>query len=830
MSGEVPDYALKRLLADSEPLLEDLGRAPEQVGKYRIVRLIGRGGMGVVYEAFDEELKRPVALKLLEGASAANALLRERLLREARSAARLGHPNIAAVYDAGEGWIAMRLVAGPALHNAPPADVATRVRRIRDAALAVHHAHEAGIVHRDLKPHNLLLEGERIFVTDFGLAKELAVDSSLSLSGHVLGTPSYMAPEQAQGRVHAVDARSDVFGLGATLFHLLAGRPPFVEEDVVLLLRRIVEDEPPSLVALAADVPRDLETIVLKCLEKDPGRRYATALALAEDLERWLRGEPVRARRPSLAYRAGKFARRHRELVLLSTASALALAVLGAAAWKERAAKNASTRALDLATFVQHVLDDDDLYWPAGQLENAAARRDEGIAACEAFLARNDVGHAHLLLGKLLRRSGKIDRAKRSLDRALELDPALAEARLERGLLVGKGFMQACDQLEPPTAPRPPELEAMKAEALADLEAALRDSHLLSTVGARLARVQRFLVQGDFARARPELVELDRIAPTNRDMIFARTRLDLEEGDAAAARKSAMSYVDVMSGLGPAYVAKPATKRITAESLRIDDVEGELVDFTRALNDDPNSAHLWANRAFLHARQAARLSGEGKLDDALDAWEGAIADSTTAVTHDPELAGVWNNRGVSRMERAKLLLQRSRADEAAAERRAAGSDFDEAIRLDPRSALVRLNRARQRRHDAELAVEAQAWMQAEAAILTAGEDANAALRSRAPDPSAWLERAQVEELESRLFTARGDAAAARRSRDLARADYDMAVGLSSEDRRALALRGLHRAQSDDAAGARGDLEAAIAGPLDRDLKERVLAEVARLRR
>jgi tetratricopeptide (TPR) repeat protein/predicted Ser/Thr protein kinase len=830
VSGEVPDHALKRLLADSEPLLEDLGRAPERVGKYRVVRLIGRGGMGVVYEAFDEELERPVALKLLEGAAAANASLRERLLREARSAARLGHPNIAAVYDAGEGWIAMRLVAGSALHLAPPADVATRVHRIRDAALAVQHAHEAGIVHRDLKPHNLLLEGERIFVTDFGLAKELAVDSSLSLSGHVLGSPSYMAPEQAQGRIHAIDARTDVFGLGATLFHLLAGRPPFVDEDVVQLLRRIVEEEPPSLVTLAADVPRDLETIVLKCLEKDPARRYPTALALAEDLDRWLRGEPVLARRPSLAYRAGKFARRHRALVLLSSASALALAVLGAAAWKERAAKNASTRALDLATLVQNVVDDDDLYRQAQQLEEGAARIDEGVAACEAFLAKNDVGNAHLLLGKLLRRSGKTDRAKRSLDRALELDPALAEARLERGLLVGLAYMQACDQLDPPTAVPPPEVEAMKASALADLEAAIRDAHQLSTVGARLARVQRFLVMRDFASAHSEFVDLERIAPSNPDMFLARMRLRREEGDPAAAWKSAMSYVDVMGGLAPAYTAKTATKRITAESLRIEDIEGELVDFTKALNDDPNSAHLWANRAFMRARQAARLSGEGKLDDALDAWEGAIADATTAITHDAQLSGVWNNRAACRMEREKLLTRRNRTDEAAAERRAAASDLDKAIRLDPRSALVRLNRARQRRHDAELAAEAQAWPQAEAAILTAGEDANVALRSRANDPEAWLERAQVEDLESRLFTARGDDSAAHHSRDLARADYDMAVGLSSEDRHALALRGLHRAESGEDAGARADLEAAIAGPLDRNLKERVIAEVARLRR
>jgi tetratricopeptide (TPR) repeat protein len=830
VSGEVPDHALRRLLSDSEPLLEELGRVPERLGKYRIVRLIGRGGMGVVYEAFDEELKRPVALKLLEGAAASNAALRERMLREARSAARLGHPNIAAVYDAGEGWIAMRLVAGSALHLAPPADVATRVRRIRDAALAVHHAHEAGIVHRDLKPHNLLLEGERIFVTDFGLAKELAVDSSLSLSGHVLGSPSYMAPEQAQGRVHAIDARTDVFGLGATLFHLLAGRPPFMEEDIVQLLRRIVEDEPPSLTTLAADVPRDLETIVLKCLEKDPARRYPSALALAEDLERWLDGEPVLARRPSLAYRAGKFARRHRALVLLSSASALALAVLGAAAWKERAAKNASTSALDLATLVQNVLDDDDRYRQAQQLEEGAGRLEEGVAACEAFLARNDVGRAHLLLGKLLRRSGKSDRAKRSLDRALELDPGLAEARLERGLLVGRAFMEACDQLDPPTAARPPELEAMKAEALADLDAAIRESHQLSTVGSRLARVQRFLVQSDIKRARTELVDLERIAPSNPDMFLARGRLEREEGDPAAAWKSAMSYVDVMNGLGPAYAAKPATKRITAESLRLDDVEGELVDFTKALNDESNSANLWANRSFMRARQAARLSGEEKLDDALEAWASAIADATTAITHDASLSGTWNNRGVCRMEHEKLLRQRAKSDEATAERRVAGTDFDEAVRLDPRSALIRLNRARQRRRDAGIAVDAKTWPQAEAAILTAGEDANVALRSRASDPAAWLERAQIEGLEASLFAVRGDVSAAKHSNELARADYDMAVGLSSEDKRALALRGLHRATTDDVDGARSDLEVAIAGPLDRDLKARVVAELAKHRR
>src|SRR5262249_1995955 len=194
---------------------------PDPAGRYRVVREVGRGGMGVVYEAEDLHLHRRVALKVLAAPEPAPAA---RLQREALAAARLSHPNIAAIYDASPEAIAMQFVAGHPLAEEPRGDVRRIVRLLRDAARAVHYAHGEGIVHRDLKPTNLLVEGDTVFVVDFGLAKDEAVDASRSASGGLLGTPSFMAPEQTQGR--PADARTDVWALGATLHAALTARPP----------------------------------------------------------------------------------------------------------------------------------------------------------------------------------------------------------------------------------------------------------------------------------------------------------------------------------------------------------------------------------------------------------------------------------------------------------------------------------------------------------------------------------------------------------------------------------------------------------------------------
>ncbi|RMG14505.1 MAG: serine/threonine protein kinase, partial [Planctomycetota bacterium] len=307
-------------------------------GPYEVLRELGRGGMGVVYEARQARLERRVALKVLLGGDLSSAHHVARFQREAELAARLKHPNIARIHDVGvvDGlhYYAMDLIEGRPLADLlreSAIEVHRAVEIARDAARALGHAHRLGVVHRDVKPGNILVdEGGRAVVTDFGLARELDADAAarLTRSGAQVGTPRYMSPEQAGGRDDEVGPASDVFGLGVVLYELLTRRPPFSGSDLGELTRRISEDDPPPPSRCARGIPPPLDAVVLEALAKRPEDRYPSGAEFADDLERFLRGEPVLARARSPLERSWRWLRSRALLAGGSLAGGLLVAGL----------------------------------------------------------------------------------------------------------------------------------------------------------------------------------------------------------------------------------------------------------------------------------------------------------------------------------------------------------------------------------------------------------------------------------------------------------------------------------------------------------------------
>ncbi len=710
---------------------EAAANGANHVGRYVKVSRLGAGGMGEVWRAWDRDLRRWVALKFLHYDDPAQLA---RFRREAQTAASLNHPNIASVYEVGEAngkpFLAMQLVQGATLAALPRDDVRRGVALVRDAALAVHHAHEQGVIHRDLKPHNLMVEGSRVFVMDFGLAKPAAVDSSLSIAGSILGTPAYMPPEQARGDAARVGPRSDVYALGATLYDLLTGGPPFQDTEVYALLKRVVEEEPVPLRRRNARLDRELETIVMKCLEKDPGARYAGARELAEDLTRWLAGEAIQAHPPSWAYRVRKLLARRRAIVLTGAAVAVAAFAIFLPNWlgaRSRARFLGELGEIRAQMLVVKEWTRQSFRTP----QDIRSALDRESAKVTAFIARHPglpQGYYVRAQGRLVQ--GNVDRAEEDLREALRFEPAFAPAwtllarilleqfdrRLggttdqetvanrkaaepllrEAGEALRKGWQEGFDSI----AIERWGLSRTTEDTIAETLSRALALHFLER---RSGEAIRLLEQGHRDVPSPEYACWRSTLSSTREDIAAWLDIAVQVGpryvpaylDRGRRRlewdlpKEAIADLDLALEIDPGNATAHNLRGLAWH--RKGDLDRGLADISRATELDPRQALAWSNLSAVHlkrrdferaeraASEAVRLQPGHPLAYANRAgarverrdFEGAIADASQAIELDSQFALAWSNRAAARLAQGDFT--------------GAASDVDRAMALSPSS-------------------------------------------------------------------------------------------------------------------------------------------------
>src|SRR5262245_16629213 len=353
-----------------------------QLGDYELLEEVGRGGQGVVFRALQKSLNRTVALKVISLGQWASKAHLKRFRREAEAAAGLADPGIVPIYEVGEHdglcYFSMQFIEGGQLDEVvkrAPMSIRQAAEFIAKVARTVHYAHEHGILHRDIKPGNILLDkkGEP-HLTDFGLARLLETESTITQTLDVLGTPSYMAPEQAAGNNAKLTSATDVYGLGAVLYQLLTNHPPFAGGTTYETIKLLLDTEPRPPRQLNPKIDRELSTICLKCLDKNPQRRYSSALALADDLEHWLKHEPIQAKPSGFFTRSAKWVQRNPAIAALVASLAVLAAVMGWNLWTSELITGPPAKSVAVLPFENLSRDTDNAYFADGVQDEILTR------------------------------------------------------------------------------------------------------------------------------------------------------------------------------------------------------------------------------------------------------------------------------------------------------------------------------------------------------------------------------------------------------------------------------------------------------------------------
>jgi tetratricopeptide (TPR) repeat protein len=671
-----PTVRVGHTLRPSPPVAAP-GELPAVPG-YEVLGELGRGGMGVVYQARHLSLQRVVALKMILSGGHAGPEELARFRAEAEAQARLQHPNIVQIYEVGEAggrpYVALEYVDGGSLAQrlaGTPQPARPAAQLVETLARAVHHAHQCGLIHRDLKPANVLVTADGTpKVTDFGLAKRLDVGAGPTRTGDVLGTPSYMAPEQAAGRGKEIAPATDVYALGAILYELLTGRPPFLAETPLETLVQVQSQEPVPPRRLQPKTPRDLETICLKCLQKEPRKRYADAEALADDLGRFLADRPIQARPVGQAGRLWRWCRRKPAVAALGAALLLGVAVgfpavtylwLAAAANASRAEEQSRRAEQNLKAAGQaihkHFLDlsEIELSKEPGTHEVQKKLLEDALAYFQRFLRQRpddpallaDVAEAHARLGKITSMIGSKEDALAEFQQAREIyeqlvhdNPAdgqvqnklaltyhhIGSAERERGHRAEalRHQEQARDIWE-----KLVETDLTSAQLRSNLAAAYHNIGLLEHEGGRRAEALR-------AYERARVIREELVAAQPRDAQF---RSDL-----------AMSYNNI------GVLRRQGGKH--AEALRCHEQARAIQERLAAAN--PASAEFQRNLAGSHLNIGLVHHETGRGDEALRCYEQArvlrekvAAASPTVPQYQTDLAQTFIYLGNVQRERGQ---------------------------------------------------------------------------------------------------------------------------------------------------------------------------------